>query len=482
MSSAGGRGRRGLVIALLSGQVMAGVDTAIVNVAAPSIRAQLGATDGEIALVVSGYVLVYAVLLQIGARLGDIHGYGKVFRTGLMVFTAASLGCGVAPNTPALIAARLLQGFGAALMVPQVLVGIHRGYSGDARRRALGLYSFALAGSAVLGQVVGGALVTLDVGGIGWRPIFLINVPLGLIALRAARDHLPAFASATRRPTLDLFGAALLSLSLLLVIVPLVFGPELRWPPWTFAVLAAAIPALAAFVVVERRVARRSGMPLLQLAVVTRPAVAWGLAANVAAAAGYFALLFTLALYLQEGMGRSPLYSGLSLIPWVVAFGVLAPPLASALARRTRFTIAWGYLLLAVSLVALSLSVGHGGSHALLLLTLGTGGLGLGVGFAALLSRLTDTVPERHAADVSGLLNTTSQLAGTLGVATFGTAYLTLSESTTAPDAFATVTLTMAVSSLAATICAVLCAGHQSSTGKARPTEGNVASARDRDT
>jgi MFS family permease len=185
--------RPGAVLSvLLAAQFMANVDTAIVNVAAPDIVARLQANGAEIQLVVAGYVLTYAVLLITGARLGDLRGRRSIFLVGIAVFTAASLACGLAPTVGALIVARLVQGVGAALMVPQVLTGIQLHFQGRSRVRALGWYAVALSGGAVAGQVLGGVLVAADLWGWGWRSIFLINVPVGIVLLVAAAIALPA--------------------------------------------------------------------------------------------------------------------------------------------------------------------------------------------------------------------------------------------------------------------------------------------------
>jgi len=184
---------RGLLLAvLLAGMVMNNIDVAIVNVAGPSIGAGLSASGAELQLIVSGYVLAYAMLLITGARLGDLRGYRRTFLGGLAIFTLASLACGLAPSAVLLIVARVVQGVGAALMVPQVLTGIQRAFpDGLARLRALGWYAAALSGGAVVGQILGGVLVWADLFHTTWRPVFLINVPIGIVLLVAASRLLP---------------------------------------------------------------------------------------------------------------------------------------------------------------------------------------------------------------------------------------------------------------------------------------------------
>ncbi|WP_433475227.1 MFS transporter [Spirillospora sp. CA-142024] len=409
--------RPGLMLAvLLTGQFMANVDIAIVNVAGPSVQEGLHPSGGALELIVSGYPLAYAVLLVTGARLGEARGHRRMFLLGLGAFTLASLACGLAPSTGALVAARLAQGAAGALMVPQVLSGIQIHFTGTARARAQGLLAVALSGGAVAGQVLGGVLVSADVLGLGWRPIFLVNVPVGIVLLAAGLRLLPADA-ATGRARLDLGGVALLSAATLLAMVPLLFGREEGWPAWTWMSLLACVPVFALFVRRQRRVAS----PLLDLGVLARPVVAWTLAALGAATGTYFAMLFVLALYVQQGLGRSALFSGMVLVSWVAAFGIagpLVPRLPSRLAARLPVA---GYLLLASVYVAVGLTHADG---AALIVLLGFGGLGLGLGFTPQLGRLTANVPAGHAADLSGLINMNFQLAGVAGVAVFGTLYL----------------------------------------------------------
>jgi MFS family permease len=448
-----------LLVALLTGQFMATVDTAVVNVATPTIHANLHTSGAELEFVVSGYVLAYAMLLVTGARLGDTHGYRRLFLVGLAVFTLASLACGLAPSAPALILARVVQGVGAALLVPQVLSGIQLNFTGAERARSVGLYAFAASGGAIAGQILGGLLITANLFGSSWRPIFLINVPIGAVLLVIALRVLPADRGGIAK-SLDFQGVVTLAATLVLVIVPLALGRDLGWPVWLWLCLAASLPALVIFILGERRVTRRGGYPLFNLTVLARPAVAWGLLAVATASAGYFALLFTLALYLQQGLGKSPLYAGLALVSWVAAFGIAGPllPRLRLSARAMPLIAPVGYLLLASAYAGLSVSllIGHAGG-ALFLVLLGFGGLGLGTGYAAMLAHLTASVPDRYAPDMSGLITTTLQTFAVIGIATFGAAYLNLASRSgpqAATHAFALITAGFAIAALLSTATA----------------------------
>jgi MFS family permease len=438
---------------LLAGPFMAQADVTIANVATPSIHADLGASGAALELVISGYLIAFAVLLITGARLGQTYGYRRVFAAGVATFTLASLLCGLAPDAAVLVAARVLQGAGAALMFPQTLTGIQLSFAGGERARAIGLYAIALSTGAVTGQIAGGALISADVAGAGWRAIFLVNVPIGAAALAAAARYLPADdRGASRR--IDVAGVAALSFSLALVVLPLVLGRAEGWPTWAWACLAASLPAFTAFLAVQRRVAARGGAPLVNVHVIARPAVAWGLLTQMLAVGSYYALLFTIAQYLQRTLGHSALVSGLTLVPWVAAFGAAGQLVRRAPAGLARVAPVAGCVLLAGAYAAISASA-FAGRHGepLLVALLGVGGLGLGIQFNAVIARLTDAVPDGYAPDISGVSTTTIQIGGVVGVAAFGTLYLSLAHggAAHASHAFAVVTAGFAAAALLAT-------------------------------
>jgi MFS family permease len=257
--------RRWLMLAvLITGQFMALLDVTIVNVAIPTIQAKLHASGTALQLVVAGYTVSYAMLLITGARLGDLRGHRRLFLAGLGTFTLASLACGLAPTTGALVTARFVQGAGAALMVPQILSVIQRQFAGAARARALGVHAATLASGAVVGQALGGLLVSANLLGASWRPVFLVNVPVGVVAAVLVPRLVPADNVLGGR-RLDLPGLLAASGAVLLVVLPLVLGHEQDWPAWTFLSLTAGVLLAGVFVQVERSVAARGGDPLLDL-------------------------------------------------------------------------------------------------------------------------------------------------------------------------------------------------------------------------
>lgn len=417
--------RAAILAVLLTGQFMANIDTAVANIAGPSIGADLHASKGAVGLVVSGYVVAFAVLLITGARLGSSLGYRTTFLLGLTVFTAASLACGLAPEIITLVVARFVQGAGAALMVPQVLSGIQLHFQGRDRLKALGYFSIALSGGAVVGQLLGGVIIAADLFGTGWRPIFLVNVPIGIALAVAGRRLLPADPTG-HRDRLDLIGVLTLSTAVLLVIVPLLLGSERGWPTWSWLCLLLSLPALAFFEYGERRTAARGGRPLIARQVLSNPSVRAGLLAHGCTSGSYFALLFVLALYLQDGLHKGPAYSGFAMVIWVAAFG-LAGPILPKLRRGVRWMPVIGCLVLTVGYLAVLAYLLLGGTTGtLLFVLLGIGGLGLGISANTLIGAVTSSMPSQYAADLSGVVATNAQLSGALGVALAGSTYAAL--------------------------------------------------------
>jgi MFS family permease len=402
---------------------MALLDVAIVNVAAPSIRTDLRASGSSLQLVISGYTITYAVLLITGARLGERWGFGRVFQAGLALFTLASLACGLAPSVEALVGFRLLQGVGSALMVPQVMSLIQRTFVGPARTRALGAYTAVLASGMVVGQVLGGVLVTSDLFGEAWRPVFLVNVPIGLVLLIVGARELPVFEGVHR--SLDLPGLLTLSGAVLLLVVPLVLGHEQHWPAWGWAMMAASALCLAAFGLVERGIAERGGAPLIHGRVIRSPGLAAAVASMFLIMAGVGGFMFAFALHLQSGLGQSALRVGLTFAPMAFGFGV-AGLLWRRLPARLHPAIPFPALLLcAAGYAALGVGLSTGkpinpGFELIMLLMGAVAGCAYGQLFASALSG----VRVQDAADASGVVVTLIQLGQVVGVATFGSLFL----------------------------------------------------------
>jgi MFS family permease len=259
-----------MLVVLLAGQFMALLDVTIVNVAMPTIGQSLHASGAELQLVVAEYTVSYAMLLITGARLGDIAGRRRMFMFGTGLFTLASLTCGLAPDIGVLIAARFVQGAGAAAMMPQIMSVIQVRFSGAARARALSAYTAVLSSGFVAGQVIGGVLVSANLFGTSWRPVFLVNVPIGLAVLALVPRVVPADSPAGAR-RLDLAGLAVAVPAVFLIVLPLMLGHQENWPAWVLACIALGCLLVAVFLYTERTVASRGGDPLLSLAVFRSP-------------------------------------------------------------------------------------------------------------------------------------------------------------------------------------------------------------------
>ncbi len=460
---------------VLAGQMMAVIDVNIVNVAIPSMHATLGASGAGLQLIVAGYTVAYAVLLVTGARLGDILGHRRMYLTGVALFTLTSLGCGLAPTTGVLIGLRFAQGASAAAMIPQVLSLIQRSYTEPGpRARAMSLYATIISGGAVLGQVIGGLLVSADLLGSTWRPVFLVNVPVGLAVLACAR-LLPAGRFDGVR-LLDLPGLAVLTPAVLAFVLPLVLGQPLGWPAWGWALLAGSLVLFGLLGWVENRVGARGGQPILPRSLLGLPGMAAGLGGLFANMAIFGGWLFSLALQLQDGLGESALRAGLTFVPCGVAFAVVSLNWRRLPARYHGALVTGGFIVNAAGLLGsgwLLHSGGHGGVW--LYLALAVSGAGMAGAFGALMGRVVAGVPVTSAADASGVMVTVVQLGTVVGIAAFGALYLsragTLPEhaerafALTAGHAYLLVTAALAALALAG---AALAGAHSRATSRAQ--------------
>jgi MFS family permease len=404
---------RRMLAVLLLGQFMGLVDVFVVNVAVPTIGRELHASGATLQLVVAGYTVAYAMLLITGARLGAVLGRRTMYLAGAVIFTAASLGCGLAPTGTVLVVLRCVQGAGAALMVPQIMSVIQTRFTGAERARALSAYGAVLSVGAVVGLVLGGVIVGADLFGLSWRPAFLVNVPIGIVLVAAVPRVLPADPP-RGRPRIDVPGLVTGILAVLLVVLPLTLGHELDWPLWTLAAIAAGIVLAGVFVAVERRVA----VPLLNLAVFRAPGLGVGLGTLALMQVAFGGFLFVFTLHLAS-LGDGPLRTGLTYVPLSVAFGLVGYFWRRIPARLQVFVAPVGLACCAVGY--LGLAVGATTQACLVV-----AGVGMGLSASPLLTQSLLRVPGERAADASGVLTTTMQLGQVTGVAGIGTLYFTV--------------------------------------------------------
>src|ERR1700722_357806 len=418
----------GVVLAVvLTGQLMAIIDVNIVNVAVPAIHSTLHTTGSGLQLIVAGYTIPYAVLLITGARLGDILGHRRMFLAGIGLFTLASLGCGLAPSAGSLVALRFLQGAGGAARIPPVLSLIQRTYTTPGpRARAMTMYATIISGGAVLGQVLGGLLVSANLFGSSWRPVFLVNVPVGLAVLACAR-LLPAQGQRDRQRSLDLPGLVVLTPAVLAFVLPLVLGQPLGWPAWGWALLAASALLFGLLGLVEHRVAGRGGQTILPRSLLGLPGMKAGLGGLFATMAIFGGWLFSLALELQDALGESPLRAGLTFVPCGVAFAVVSLNWRRLPARYHEGLAMTGFVLTAAGLLWSGLLIRSGDAPGpWLYVALAVAGGGMAAAFGVLMTRVLSRVPVALAGGARGVVVTVNQLGIVVGIATFGTLYLNL--------------------------------------------------------
>ncbi|MQY08837.1 MFS transporter [Actinomadura macrotermitis] len=408
--AAGGAAARpwAALAAVLLATFMGVLDAGIVTVAVPSVQRDLHASFGAVQFVAAGYALAYAVGLVTGGRLGDRYGRRRMFLTGVVLFVLASLACAAAPTAPALIAARVLQGLAAAVMLPQVLSIIQHAFTGQARATALACYGAAVGLASIAGQLAGGALLAWDALGLGWRAVFLVNVPIGAVALVAAGLTVRESRGAQARP--DLAGAGLLALALTALLLPPVLE---RGLPVVAAGTGAGLALFAAFALVERRQAD----PLVPMRLLAQRRIVRGLLTVLAFYAGNAGFFLLLAYHLQAGLGLDPLGSGLVFAPLGAGFAV-----ASLAGRRhggpARGTVLMAIGLAGVLLVVLSAPAGDQIGRLLPLLTLC--GVGQGLVAAPLIGTVLAGVDPADAGAAGGVLLTATQVANAAGVALIG--------------------------------------------------------------
>jgi EmrB/QacA subfamily drug resistance transporter len=413
-----------LLPVLFTGTFMVILDVFVVNVAAPSIRTDLGASEGDVQWVVAGYLLAFAVTLITAGRIGDVAGRRRTFRAGLVLFSAASALCAVAPTPQTLIAARVVQGIGGSLVWPQVLSVIQVEFPASERPSRLATMAGVQGLASIAGQIIGGGLLALDLFGLDWRWVFLINLPFGVAAWALAPSAIPESRSPTAR-RLDLRGVGAGTVFLLLVLLPVVEGRELGWPAWTIACAIAAIPAGIGFVWLERRIEARGGSPLVELRLYAERGFRLGTAALLVV---FFvvSVFLLLAIYLQDGMGLSALDSGLVFLPLAIAFATGAQIGPRLIARIGTRVPALGALVAGAGVGALALAVGTAGGELelpTLMPALIPLGFGMGMFVPGAINVVLRAVPPEDAGAAAGMTATTQQVGNALGVAAIGAVF-----------------------------------------------------------
>ncbi len=406
---------------VIAANIMDLMDATIVNVAGPSIRAALGGSASTLQWLPAGYTLAFAVFLITGARLGDMFGRRRLFLIGSAGFTVMSAACAVAPSMAVLIVFRVLQGSFGALMIPQGFGMLKEVFAEDEMSKVFGAFGPMMGLSILAAPILAGALIEANLWGIGWRLVFLINVPVGIAAFAGAVRVLPRTVAhpGTR---LDTGGMLLIGAALTAIIYPLIQGRTSGWPAWTFVSLAAGALLLGAFVLCERH---RHGDPLIEPGLLANRSYTSGILVALAFFGAFGGLLLCVSLFGQLGEGWSPIHAGLTLMAMVV--GMIAGMGAgfALVGRLGRNLLHIGVAIVAAGTVILALTVS--GARTASTLDLAPGlfliGLGAGSSIGQLFDFILAGVSMEQVGSASGVLEAVQQLSSALGVAVLGTIF-----------------------------------------------------------
>lgn len=411
------------------------VDFFIVNVALPSIHESLGATPAEVQLVISAYAAGYAVCLITGGRLGDLYGRRRLFLCGMAAFAVTNLICGLAVTPSQLLIGRALQGLAASMVIPQVLGSLRALFNDErALAKAMSAYGIMMGMAAVVGQFAGGALVQWNPAGLGWRAIFLLKLPVCAATMLAAWLLVPE-TSSSRHVKLDIGGAALISVALGCLVVPLSKGRELGWPLWIFVALATVPVLVAWFLRYEDRLSRRGGMPLVDLGLLAIPSFRRGvLVGTLFFFTTGFYLLF--GIYQQEGRGVDPLQTGLAIVPYGV--GLFIGPLVSAPLQRLRsrlLVIGMAIQVAGYGMIGVLVWFGMAGVELSGMVFIA--GFGQGIAFPRLFNTVLGDVPPHQAGVAAGILNSALQVGAAICAAVIGSLFFSVLDGKSGEEAYA---------------------------------------------
>ncbi len=437
------------------------LDVTIVNVAVPSIQQGLHASSASIQWIVSGYALTFGLTLVAGGRLGDVVGRREMFLIGLVLFTLTSAAAGLAPTEHLLVAARLLQGAAAGLLTPQNSGLIQQLFQGEERGRAFGLFGTTVGVSSAIGPVLGGLIIAAFGTDDGWRWVFFVNVPIGLLGIVLAMRWLPRAdpREGSVRSQIDGTGSLLLGVAVLAVLLPIVEAMGDPATPLWFLVLLAPVAAWA-FVRWERRVVRRGGAPLLDVRLFAEaPGYASGIVLGTAYFCGFSGIWLVLALYLQDGLGFTALQSGLTVTPFAIGSALASVTAGRVITRLGRRVTVFGLSLVVVGFVALAVVVPlTSPSHPALwlLVPLFVAGVGGGATISPNITMTLSAVPPRMGGAAGGALQTGQRIGSAIGAAVLTAAFrLTTSSGGSLGTAVCVAFLTALAFTLVALVMAV---------------------------
>jgi len=415
--------------AVVTASVMDLLDSTIAQVAAPSIRHDLGGSYAVIEWLTAAYALAMAVGLLTGGRLGDLYGRKRVLLAGMAGFIAASAACAVAATSAELIGARAVQGLAGAVMLPQVFGLISDLFEAHEMGKAFAVFSPVMGLSAMLGPIVSGGLIGLDLFGTGWRMIFLVNVPVGLAALAAGACFLPAVPPRAAGTRLDLPGAALAGVAMFLLVFPLAQGHELGWPGWLLGMLGASAAVLAGFGWYQVRRKRAGRTPLIEPGIFANRGYASGIGFSLAFISSMGGIVVVFNVLLQAGLGYTPWHSAITTAPWAAGAFIGSAAGGMTMGRLGRRVLHAGLVVEAAGLLVLAgvlREAGAGVSTADLLAPMIVGGIGMGMVFVPLFDIAMAGIRPHEMGSASGVLQTVNSLSMSTGVAGLGVIFFSL--------------------------------------------------------
>ena len=413
---------------LLIGMFMSLLDATIVNVALPTIRTSLSASEATLSWIISGYALAFGLALIPAGRLGDRYGHKWVFISGLALFTVASLACGLAQDGNQLIVARVVQGLAGGIYLPAVTAYIQLLFSGRTRGKAFAITGAVIGVSSALGPLIGGLLIQAFGNANGWRLVFVVNLPFGIAALIAAFFMLPKGSENRGRSSgVDVIGLLLLSGGLVAILVPLIEGQDQGWPAWTYLSLIGGITLIALFGAWEAIVARRGRSPLVPPHLFSHPAFTGGVILALVYFAAFVSIFFTISILWQAGLGHTALESGIVSVPFAlgsIAGASQSGRLAASIGRKV-LVIGAGMVAVGLSALWLVLMLTTPGDLTSwdLLLPLLVAGIGSGLFIAPNAQFIIATVDRQEAGAASGVIATMQRLGSAIGIAIIGSVF-----------------------------------------------------------
>jgi MFS family permease len=412
------------LLVILAGAFLVVLDFFIVIVALPSIARDIAATPGHLQLIVAGYAIANAAGLIAGGKLGDLFGRRQAFLAGMALFGITSVACGLSTSGLMLVLMRFAQGASGALLHPQVLALLGLNFPGAKRARAFAAYAMAMGLAGVMGQLLGGALIDLDLAGTGWRACFFINAPIALLAIVLGAPLLQRDAPADQTRRIDLWGMLLTAASLTCLIVPLTFGREALPLAWNLALLLAAGASLTAFTVSQRRRSAAKLSVMIPPELLSVRLFRLGVGTVLVFYGGVASFYFVLGLHLQLTLGASALQSGLVFALLGAAF-MAASMGGPALGRKLKRPLVelGAMVLIAGHLLQAAFAFKGAGIGATLLLPLAIEGAGIGLIMAPLVSLALARTPPQHAGMAAGILSTMQSTGNAFGVAAVGVSY-----------------------------------------------------------